>query len=273
MPDEDNGSTTRDIVDAVKGVVEAIPIYDDMVQPAAKELSKGLVTLAKTVNLALAPLEGVVWGYEKIKKLFIPKVEARLKNVPPEDIVTPKISVAGPIVEALRYTGSEESLSDLYANLLAASMDKSTASTAHPAFTEIIKQLTPDEAKIISLFPENISMPVIDIRRITKGGQVNGHFNVFINHSMLGELAGCEHISLVPAYIDNLIRLGLMEIPSGEAYTAETLYTPLENSKLANLFKQEIEKDSEYECQFNRKYAIVTALGRQFADVCVVAKS
>jgi hypothetical protein len=187
MSDE-KSSTTLDVINAVAGVAEAIPIYPDMVQPAAKELGKGLLTVAKTVNIALAPLAGVVWGFDKIKERFFPKVEERLRNVPPENIVTPNISVAGPIVEALRYAGSEDTLSDLYANLLAASMDKSTATTAHPAFTEIIKQLTPDEAKLLALFPSDPNMPIIDIRRSSKSGGTE-YFSVVSNYSLLGQMA------------------------------------------------------------------------------------
>jgi len=274
MGEENNGSATKDIIDAVKGVAEAVPIYDDMVQPAAKELSKGLVTLAKTVNLALAPLEGVVWGYEKIKNIFMPKVEQRLKNVPPENIITPKINVAGPIVEALRYTGSEEALSDLYANLLATSMDKDTATTAHPAFTEIIKQLTPDEARIIALFQGDPYMPLVDIRQQTKMKPEQGHFTLLPNYSHLGEMAGCEHPTLVPAYIDNLIRLGLMEIPSGLSYTLPGIYDQLESSETAQSIKRAIEsQNSDHEIDFKRKFLIITALGKQFAKVCVVPKS
>lgn len=274
MSDESSSSTTKDIIDSVKGVVEAVPIYPDMIQPAAKELSKGLVTIAKAVNLALAPLEGIVWGYEKIKSIFIPKVEERLKNVPPENIVTPKINVAGPIVEALRYTGSEEVLSDMYANLLAASMDKATATTAHPAFTEIIKQLTPDEAKLIALFPSDPFMPLIDIRQQSKLQPEEGHVTLIANYSTLGDMAGCEHLDLVPAYIDNLIRLGLMEIPAGLWYSRSDIYDELENSKTVKSIKSAIEKkDPAKEVRFQRKFLIITSLGKQFAKVCIVRKA
>jgi len=273
MSDE-SSSTTADVINAVAAVAKEVPIYPDMVQPAAKELSKGLVTIAKTVNLALAPLEGVVWGYEKIKNIFIPKVEERLKNVPLENIVTPKISVAGPIVEALRYTGSEEALSDLYANLLAASMDRDTVTTAHPAFIEIIKQLTPDEAKVIALFPRDPFMPVIDIRQGDKSKPQDGVFTAFTNFSLLGEMAGCEHLDLVPAYIDNLIRLGLMEIPDRLSYSKPGIYDQLENSELVKAYKEAIEnKGPDMEIDLLRKFLVITALGKQFAKVCVVPKS
>lgn len=272
---DESSSTTSDVINAVAAVAKEVPIYPDMVQPAAQELGKGLLTVAKTVNLALAPLEGVIWGFDKIKEKFFPKVEARLRNVPPENIITPQISVAGPIIEALRYAGSEEKLSDLYANLLAASMDKDSATKAHPAFTEIIKQLTPDEAKIVDMFPRERYMPIIDIKRIEKveSGFTSAYAVLVPNHSSLGEQAGCEHLDLVPAYLDNLVRLGLAEIAEDKYYTAEGVYDELENSNKAQAFKKAIEKDGKFTCEFGRKFLHVTALGKQFANVCVTPKS
>jgi len=65
-----------------------------------------------------------------------------------EKIVTPDPSIAGSIIEALKLTVEKESLRELYSNLLAKSMNIDTAQNAHPAFVEILKQLTSDEAKI-----------------------------------------------------------------------------------------------------------------------------
>ena len=42
-------SKAREIVDAVKGIVEAVPVYQDAVQPAAKEIGKSLETIAKAI--------------------------------------------------------------------------------------------------------------------------------------------------------------------------------------------------------------------------------
>ena len=42
MSDE---SKIRDAADAVKGVVEAISVYQDALQPAVKEIGKGLETV------------------------------------------------------------------------------------------------------------------------------------------------------------------------------------------------------------------------------------
>jgi len=271
MSDE---SKIRDVVDAVTGVAKAIPVYEDVLQPAAKEIGKGLQTVAKSIHVALAPVSVLVWGYDQVKEFVSTKVADRLKNVKPEDIVTPKPNVAGPVLEALRYTGHEESLSDLYANLLATSMDKNTASSAHPAFAEIIKQLTPDEAKLISLFVLDIPLPLLTVRNEYRPGLANktGGFDVLVNVSTLGQQAGCDHPELVPTYIDNLCRLGLAEVPEIYKYTGAGIYDELEKSMQPVV--QAIENaNPERRGVLHRKALIVSVLGKQFARVCVTPKS
>ncbi len=268
-------SKVRDVVDAVAGVAKAIPVYQDVVQPAAQELGKALQTVAKTVHVALAPVSGLVWGYEQIKDFVSTKVADKLRNIPAENIITPKPNVAGPVLEALRYTGHESSLSELYANLLAASMDKATASGAHPAFVEIIKQLTPDEARMISLFLQPLALPLLDVRREYKEPTLekSGGQYVLVNFSLLGEAVGVEFPGLTPTYIDNLCRLGLAQVPVMFHYTAVGIYEILENSEQVQKVKTDIEANPEYVCRFERKGLQITQLGKQFAHICLVPKA
>lgn len=267
----------RDVVDAVTGVAKAVPVYQDVVQPAAQEVGKALQTVAKTVHIALAPVSVLVWGYDQIKEFVATKVADRLKNVPPENIVTPKPNVAGPVLESLRYTGHESLLSDLYANLLAASMDKATAYGAHPAFVEIIKQLTPDEAKLVGLFIRNMPYPLLDVRWEYKNpnpseGKFGGK-EVLVNFSNLGSIAGCEFPQLTPTYIDNLCRLRLAEVPALFEYTSKGVYDVLEASKEVLQAKTQIEANPEFKAVINRKGLRITELGKQFVHVCVIPKS
>ena len=265
----------RDVVDAVTGVAKVVPVYQDVVQPAAQELGKALQTVAKTVHVALAPVSALVWGYDQVKEFVSTKVAERLKNVPPENIVTPRPNVAGPALESLRYTGHESSLSDLYANLLAASMDKATAHGAHPAFVEIIKQLTPDEAKLIGLFVREMAFPLLDVRWEFKNqtAEKSGGKDVLMNFSLLGVIAQCEFPQLTPTYIDNLCRLGLAEIPAMFQYTSVGVYDALENAQEVQQLKSQIEQNQEFRCSLERKGLRVTELGKQFARICVVRKS
>ena len=265
----------RDVVDAVTGLAKALPIYQDVVQPAAQELGKGLQTVAKTVHIALAPVSALVWGYDQIKDFVSTKVADRLKNVHPENIITPKPNVAGPALESLRYTGHESSLSDMYANLLAAAMDKSTANGAHPAFVEIIRQLTPDEAKLISLFVVAHKLPLLNIGWIykTSTDEKSGGVTLLVNFSNLGELANCEFPDLTPTYIDNICRLGLAEVPSSFSITSKGAYDILENSPTALNLKLQIEENPDFSYSVERKIFQVTELGKQFTKVCVMRKT
>jgi hypothetical protein len=268
---EDN--KVKETVEAVTGLVQAIPIYQDLAQPAVKQVGKALETVGKAINVALAPVGALVWGYEKCQDFISTKVADRLKDVPPEDIITPKPNVAGPAIEALRYTGHEEVLSDLYANLLASSMDRKTASGAHPAFVEIIKQLTPDEAKLVKLFTADRAYALLSLRsnyRVEDEMHRGGN-EVLVNFSLLGVEAGVEFPQLTPAYLDNLCRLGLAEIPGmGYEYTAKGVYEPLENHPEVLSTKQQIELDPARVCEMMRGGLRVTTLGKQFAQVCVL---
>jgi hypothetical protein len=63
----------------------------------------------------------------------------------------------------LSYTFEEPSLKDLYLNLLATASDDRRADQAHPAFAEIIKQLTPDETKLLNSTLRNRDTPMARI--------------------------------------------------------------------------------------------------------------
>lgn len=65
---------------------------------------------------------------------------------------------------------------------------------AHPAFIEIIKQLTVDEAKHLSLFINDIALPLVNLRwqyKPNREGKTGGK-EVLVHYSHLGDQAGCE---------------------------------------------------------------------------------
>lgn len=42
------GGKVHETAEVIKGIVEAVPVYEDVVQPAAKEVGTALQTVAKT---------------------------------------------------------------------------------------------------------------------------------------------------------------------------------------------------------------------------------
>ena len=220
MPDENK---IRDAADAVKGIIAAVPVYQDVVQPAAREIGVALQTVAKAIHIALAPIAALVWGYDTIKDFVLTRVAEKLKDIPPERIKTPEPHVVVPALQALQYTGHQDNLRELYANLLATSLDAETSEQAHPAFVDMIKNMAPDEARIMRLFSVQRQFPTIDVRVFLKdepGYRVTGR-----RYSWIGREAGCAFPQLIPTYLDNLVRLGLLESP-GAYFGAPTLAAP-----------------------------------------------
>lgn len=61
----------RDAADAVTGLAEAVPIYQDVVQPAAKEFGVALQTVASAVHVALAPVSELTEGrWKRLRRPF-----------------------------------------------------------------------------------------------------------------------------------------------------------------------------------------------------------
>ena len=267
-------STESEMVDAVTGLVIAVPVYQDLAQPAAKELGKSLKTVAEAINVVLFPLNVMIWGYDQIKDFISLSVVEKLKNVSEENIISPKPNIAVPAIEALRYSGDEPLLSDLYANLLASAMNKNTASGVHPAFVEIIKQLTSDEAKLIKLFlaGNEMPLPLLNVRWEYKvpTDEKKGGITILVNFSFLGVQAGLEFPDSTPTYIDNLCRLGIAEVPAAYEYTGKDVYLSLENAPEILSKKYEIERNEEWICVFERKAIRITELGKKFIEICVV---
>ncbi len=195
-----------------EAVSQVLPeVYKDAVQPAAKELGKGLVVVAKTVNLALEPLKGVLWGYDELKGFLINAVSPKLKDVPKEQIVPPPLNVAGPLVESMRFSAQNEDLKDMYASLLKTSMVQKEAHKAHPSFVEIIRQLSPDEAKIIKHIVNHCTLPEIHHAVINVGREDFVFEELREKFYSLCDEVEISNKSLIPSYLDNLRRLQLIE--------------------------------------------------------------
>ena len=82
---------------------------------------------------------------------------------------------------------------------------------AHPAYARILDVMAPDEARILRLLVERGPQPAVDVR---SGGPLGvgvvATELVAPGLNMIGAEAGCRHVDRVPAYLNNLYRLGLI---------------------------------------------------------------
>jgi Abortive infection alpha len=100
------------------------------------------------------------------------------------------------------------SLRDRGADLLSRSADIDYEEDAHPAYARILDELAPDEARILRFLQAEGAQPAADVRA-AKVPLISSEL-VAPGLSMIGAGAGCRHVERVPAYLNNLYRLGLI---------------------------------------------------------------
>ena len=249
--------------------VAAGEVLKEALQPSAKEIGKSLATVAKTVNIVLAPISMLVWGYDQFKEFIEKKVSSKLMNVSVENIISPDPKIVGPAFETLRYSGGNESIQEMFANLIANSMDMETSNNSHPAFVEILKNICGDEALIIKEFQNIHSYPAIDLRMKLK--DQNGYETIAENISELGTRANCKVTYLAQTYIQNLCRLGILEIPHGLSFVNKKKYDNILNS---GDYLETLEKLKSEKFIIEPVFRIIrlTTFGELFIKTCVYDK-
>lgn len=243
--------------------------YSDVVKPVVQPTGELVGLLPRAIKAALAPVEKWVlqreYNVAETKKLL----EEKLSSVPPELIEAPEPHIAVPALQYISYCMDNEELRDMYANLLANSMNKIVKNGVHPGFIEIIKQLCPDEAKILREIMMTEAIPVITLRRENEKGTGE---TVIRNFSNIGELAECEEPYEMNRYFNNLIRLGLLEKPGSFSSLADkSMYKSLENHTYILPYIKEIEQrtDEYNKVSFTESYIYMTDYGKKFCSICL----
>ena len=185
--------------------------YEDLVQPSARSIGNTISLFPRTLGVWLGKWEKWIINGEESIRVFREAVKDKLKRIPEDDLTEPEPYVVIPAIQQLSYCVDSEELREMYANLLVASMNKETKWSVHPSYIDVIKQLTPDEARILNRLPAPfLSEPAVDI--LVKRPQMAGHFTIFKNISVIGLEAECAVEENTPVYLDNLSRLGLISI-------------------------------------------------------------
>ena len=93
-------------------------------------------------------------------EIYHRELEEKIDQIPEEHYEAPSIQVTAQALENSKYCVSEEELRKTFVNLIGNSMDNRTSPFVHPSFPEMIKQMTPIEAQLISSFKNNKAQPI-----------------------------------------------------------------------------------------------------------------
>jgi mRNA-degrading endonuclease RelE of RelBE toxin-antitoxin system len=256
----------KEILDQTKGV--AVEVYKDALSPVVKPIGEILGFLPRSLKLALSGWEKWLINGEESLRLTAEAIKEKVKQIPEDKLVEPEPYIAIPAIQQISYCQNSEELRELYANLLTASMNADKKWQVHPSFVDIVKQLNPDEARIIKSIPnfKNNFMPAIDVTLKDKNASDSGHQIFISNFTTLG-MDVIENKENICSYIDNLVRLNILEIPPTYHLTNESLYRPLEESPiLEKLIPQAYRL--VYNIGYNHKIIAITNYGLLFKQIC-----
>lgn len=245
-------------------------VYKDIAHPALSATGNVLAIIPKAVERALLPVQQ--WVAEGQYKLAETKkmLALKLEKVAPEQIVSPEPHIAVPALQAISYSMDNEEIRNMYANLLASSMSEKVKNDVHPAFVEIIKQLSPDEARILKFLFNGVgNEPIIHLRLVNKN--THGGFAVIRNFTQLFrkvENLEQKDYNKVAILLDNLSRQKLIEIHEGSYLTDSKRYEPLEQDGIVLSFKNQKISDNQ-KWDIEKTYLSLTYLGKSFCQICI----
>jgi hypothetical protein len=184
----------------------------------------------------------------------------RFLGIPEED-TTDEVELTPETIAAEREQ-ARKSLRERGAELLRRSADVNFDEDSHPAYARILEDLAPDEGRILRLLAEQGPQPSVDVR----SGWIplkSATELVAPGLNMIGAEAGCRHLADVPAYLNNLFRLGLIWF-SSEPVPDPHRYQVLEAQPEVG---EALARGGR--SRTVRRSVELTAFGRDFCELCL----
>lgn len=259
----DPKSTEKLVDEAAKLAPE---VYKDLAQPTTRVVGE---IAGRSVKALLSPVRGLLWGWEKIEQLVVEGLEKRFEKITVENRKTPDPEIAVPLMQALSYTAQNETLREMYLNLLANSMDISKEKDVHPSFVEIIKQMNSLDAKVFDIVAnkkgyQQAINPAISIKNKQKIF-VNAVPEWFVDWGIPNYSSFDISSSLI-----RLSKFGLIELMFDRTAGADTYESLKSDTKLLvilSIYKLANPKN-ELEITATNSIYYVNEYGRQFQRAC-----
>ena len=192
---------------------------------------------------------------------YAKELENRVKQIPEENLIHPRVNILGPAIDGLKYNLDEEYIKEMFTNILVSDMNNKKQSKILPAYIEIIKQISQEDALFLKNFANlKINSYALDIIK----------YDVVHNNSIpLGkELALSENeiIKLNDIVIDNLERLNILKIYDDRYITNSPLY-----DLCFKKVKHKYTNFNSLQISLTYQKAIlkITDFGKNFIDICL----
>ncbi len=280
MARNDEDTSNESLAKAIQPI--APKVYDDALSPAAKRVGE---TLLGVTDAALKPLDGVVWtlnrAYLWLAETVTRKREREGKSI--EVLTTPHPDVTSRALLGLQTAGpsNDHTARCLFAGLVANAMTPETVQAVHPAFCEVLRQLIPDECRVVSLLAKEsiqICSSVATYRPFSREESCFDREDEFSHEIFpLAEALGVSTQESCNLHVSDLRRLGVVEISN----LAKAVSFSLETKSLLRRHKEALQAHArdnkwkidgnDFEAVYKHMVVRLTGWGRAFATACDAA--
>lgn len=266
MSEVDPTQQAQNTASALKTIVDLAADHPEF-KKAATNLAMSANTVTALLDNCLIPIAIVNYGFKKgrdyFEKVFPSELNEKLAEVPQENLVEPPASIAAPILQALTFAHEDKNLKEMFLNLLKSTMDSRVSSHAHPGFVDVIRQLSPEEARLLSgVLKQEVPWPIVQIRISKLNGTVYNLIRTHVMNICDEEVNLPVVISRLDLMIENWIRLGLVNVQYTEKLNDAGIYDWVDaRPELQHERKVRLDQEIVWHPGTLR----VTAFGRSFA--------
>jgi len=268
-----------DVIATLKAAQDAgLPVSavaDNLLIAPSEELGKGL---ASAINIVFFPFHALkAKGDLVLAKINALKSEIaqEAEKIPVQNRIEPQLSVVGPALEAAKYHVEQDEIRKLFVNLIVSSIDLEKQEVVHPSFSEIIRQLSPFDVKVLRLLLRDRKLPTGSLIAIEDTVQTNRYlksiaFSQFYRVVFPFEGMTLDNIHHYESAIQNLERLSLINVDLEHALTGDGNYDILDNHPfLQEFIQQRRDVGDNREIKFKRTFWEFTRYGKMFIECCM----
>lgn len=258
------------VQDQIKAMADAAKTAKDVLPQTTVQTDGALATLVGWFNnVVLYPVKKANITYRYKLECFEDDLYRKATQIPKQYQHKPSLTIAGPALEALKYTYDEEKLREMYINLLASSMDSRKETVVHPSYVQIIQQMDSFDAELFKLLASQTG----NIKAINPNVGIKGTNKIYVNAMPEWYITVNQTVDVfqLSASLVRLSKLGLLELMYDRT-AGEDGYENLEGSpQLLDIFHayQKNHPTQELEQFFTHSVIYVNDHGKNFAKTCL----
>ncbi|WP_280234583.1 Abi-alpha family protein [Nocardia cyriacigeorgica] len=273
----DSGEDNEPKAASAAASTEVARLFEHEPVPAARANPLTTVrTATGVVRVAWSTVTGAAgWGVGTVLDVTGTVVRRSAAGVPPAEI---RAEAEAEVRRALRRalglpeterrggSGGTPTLREQGAALLRLSASTHTDDDGHPAFANILAEITPDEARILRYLRMDGPQPSLEVHggRLGRLGAERLGLRQESGLTLLGEHAGLRFPNRIQHYLTNLRRLGVIELAK-EPVGNPNRYQLLEaQSPVRDLLKR-----SGFGTKVSYRSIILTGFGEEFVQTCL----